>query len=335
MTTTALQKIKSLKLYSVLKSRVYETLLKGQQRIEREKVLIYWNTGKLINEHVRLNGGPAEYAQKVMLKLEKDLGVDETILRRTAQFQAAFPIRAGWRELAWSHYRALIPVKDESERNRLADLAASKHWKSEDLELEIKRLRYEQGRLPAGISEPLVEPKAGIPGLYRVIESGGGLSIDLGFASYVDLSKTEARGIQAGEIVAWDGTGKPVLRKDAGAGDLYTYPAELVRVVDGDTVWMKVILAGPHWVKEKLRFRGIDTPELGTSEGEAAKRFTASAFSQAKSVTITTTKPDKWDRYLSDVFLEMEDGEIIYLNNQLLETGHAIRYDRVRPEDWD
>jgi len=52
-------------------------------------------------------------------------------------------------------------------------------------------------------------------------------------------------------------------------------------------------------------------------------------------MTITTTKPDKWDRYLSDIFLEVGNEEVIYLNNYLLENGYAFRADRVRLDDWN
>ncbi|MBI4357986.1 MAG: thermonuclease family protein [Candidatus Omnitrophica bacterium] len=342
----------SLKHYSVLKDRVRQTLLAGQREIEREKVLIYWNTGKLINEHVRLNNGRADYAERVILRLEADLGIDETVLRRTAQFQAAFPIRAPGRELTWSHYKALLPVKDESERKRLAELAESKRWNWQELAERIQQTRYQKGRLPAGISDPLVEPKAGIPGLYRVIKSEDSLAIDLGFASYIDLSKSQSRGLKEGDIVSLRGAAQTrpkqsrsgiasprfaglAMTKGATVADLYCYPAELIRVVDGDTLWMKVWLAAPMWIIEKLRLRGIDAPELGTPEGEAAKRFLTSVLNQTRAITITTTKPDKWDRYLSDIFLEMKDGELIYLNNHLLENGHAFRYDRVQLTDWN
>ena len=54
MPVTALKKNTSLKFYSVLKDRVRETLLAGQRQIERQKLLTYWNAGKLINEHEEL-----------------------------------------------------------------------------------------------------------------------------------------------------------------------------------------------------------------------------------------------------------------------------------------
>jgi endonuclease YncB( thermonuclease family) len=116
-------------------------------------------------------------------------------------------------------------------------------------------------------------------------------------------------------------------------------------VVDGDTLWMKIHLGPRQWVKEKLRLRGLDCPEMDTPEGKAAKRFVETLVAGAKSVTITTFKPDKWDRYLADVFLAM-DGEggraqqdcaptgEIFLNNALLANGHAVRMDEYALTDW-
>jgi endonuclease YncB( thermonuclease family) len=85
---------------------------------------------------------------------------------------------------------------------------------------------------------------------------------------------------------------------------------------------------------DKLRLRGIDCPELKTSAGKAAKKFVEELFSRAEGVTVTTTKPDKFDRYLSDIFLRMKDGTELFLNNELLAAGHARLYNDPKPEDW-
>ncbi|MBI4626107.1 MAG: hypothetical protein HY736_23165 [Verrucomicrobia bacterium] len=45
-------------------------------------------------------------------------------------------------------------------------------------------------------------------------------------------------------------------------------------------------------------------------------------------------QPDKYDRYLADVFLELKSGETLFLNNALLENGHAVRMDGDAPRDW-
>lgn len=56
---------------------------------------------------------------------------------------------------------------------------------------------------------------------------------------------------------------------------------------------------------------------------------------QAKAVTIATFKPDKYDRYLADVFLTTEGSAPDFLNNALLVAGHAVRKDEYSLTDWD
>jgi hypothetical protein len=49
-------------------------------------------------------------------------------------------------------------------------------------------------------------------------------------------------------------------------------------------------------------------------------------------VIVTTTKPDKYDRYLAVVFLLTPDTpEPLFLNNALLQNAHAIRMDPDAP----
>ena len=54
-------------------------------------------------------------------------------------------------------------------------------------------------------------------------------------------------------------------------------------------------------------------------------------------MTVCTTKPDKYDRYLSDIFRANtgNGGADLFLNNTLLENGHAIRKDDFSLDDWD
>jgi endonuclease YncB( thermonuclease family) len=97
---------------------------------------------------------------------------------------------------------------------------------------------------------------------------------------------------------------------------------------------VKVNLEPDRWVKQKLRLRDLDCPELDTAEGKAAKRFVEALLARAEAVTICTTKPDKYDRYLADVYLSSPEGEI-YLNNELLREGHAGRKGGYSPADWE
>ena len=50
--------------------------------------------------------------------------------------------------------------------------------------------------------------------------------------------------------------------------------------------------------------------------------------------TICTTKPDKYDRYLADVFVEAKAGEPVFLNNALLAASHAVVKREWEFTDW-
>lgn len=63
--------------------------------------------------------------------------------------------------------------------------------------------------------------------------------------------------------------------------------------------------------------------------------LTEALLARATAVTICTTKPDKYDRYLADVFLATSDDGHVFLNNALLENGHAVLKRAWEFADWE
>lgn len=347
--------------YADLRRRVHETLLLGQRAVEEARVRTYWETGWWIKEHLLLNRHRAGYGDEVLRKLSRDEGVSGTVFKRCRQFAEKFPglfpkpigaarhlfaltpYLASKRELksvlTWTHYRTLLPLEDEKLRVRLAREAARRDWTVPELEAQIQSRR--KSPVASSDSPPtpvLLTPKKGELFTYRIVEDGGALALDQGFAKYWNLSREEAGRFRKGDIVRKVPGGKMEKLQKPTPAFLYTYEADVVRVTDADTLWMKIYLEGrgsPPWVKEKLRLRDIDAPELKTPEGNAAKRFVEGLVESAARVLITTTKPDKWDRYLSDVFLIRADGPEIYLNNHLLQNGHARVKTQWSLYDWE
>ncbi|MDZ4241510.1 MAG: DUF1016 N-terminal domain-containing protein, partial [Candidatus Omnitrophota bacterium] len=85
--------------YPALRRKVEETLLLGQSRIEQAKVQTYWQTGKLINEHILRHESRSEhYGQEVVEKLSEDLTISVSTLWRCVQFARSFKILAARRE---------------------------------------------------------------------------------------------------------------------------------------------------------------------------------------------------------------------------------------------
>jgi len=104
-----------------------------------------------------------------------------------------------------------------------------------------------------------------------------------------------------------------------------TQDATLVRVVDGDTI--RVIVGG---VEERVRYIGIDTPELNTSSpttpdpyAEAATDANARLLAGGRLVLEKdVSERDRYDRLLRNVWLE-RDGAWTFVNLALVAEGFA------------
>ena len=113
----------------------------------------------------------------------------------------------------------------------------------------------------------------------------------------------------------------------------YIYAVELDRVVDGDTILVRVDLGFHTWSSQRLRLRGINTAELHSSENSESA-LTAKHVVETKlqncNIVIQTFKTDIYGRYIADVYYHetlnkisdiIKDGH--FLNQQLLDQGLA------------
>ncbi|HET9132393.1 MAG TPA: thermonuclease family protein [Terriglobia bacterium] len=85
---------------------------------------------------------------------------------------------------------------------------------------------------------------------------------------------------------------------------MYEYTARLLRVVDGDTIYVEVDLGFTIKMEIELRLEGVNTPEMKTPEGPPAKQVTVDWLAQYDSLIIETEKDkkEKWGRYLAVVW---------------------------------
>lgn len=119
--------------------------------------------------------------------------------------------------------------------------------------------------------------------------------------------------------------------------EVYNY--QITRVVDGDTVEIKV-----DWLpkelgnKLKIRIYGVDTPEKGSRAkcaleaklGEEATKFTVDAIYNASNLGVTIKEWDKFGgRVLGDVLI---DGKS--LRALLIEQGYAREYFGSVKKSW-
>lgn len=102
----------------------------------------------------------------------------------------------------------------------------------------------------------------------------------------------------------------------------YTYKATVLKVVDGDTVDLKVDLGFRVSLDIRTRIRGINAPESWEAGGKEATEALR-GFIMGKPVAVTTAKDptDKYGRWLADIVFDGQD-----VGAWLLANGHAKPY---------
>lgn len=134
--------------YLIKKNEINKRVRKLEE--ENSLVTIYWNVGRLI---VEAQGGKkyAKYGNELIKKWSIKLsdtygkGYDATNLRKFRQFYLSFPkCGALRRTLSWTHYKRLLPIKDENKRNYYINLCIKNNLSERELAKEIKANSYER-----------------------------------------------------------------------------------------------------------------------------------------------------------------------------------------------
>lgn len=323
ITVQALPKVET---YEELRTAVREAKEASRARIEhavrQEKVREAWEIGKLIDTHVLHHKERADYGQYVIRKLSEDLGMSRVELYHMLEFARSYPRVSPARQLSWSHYRELLSVNDIQKREELAERAEKENWDRGRLRSELRKWRQEHTRSRREVLDKPLTADPGKLGTYRIVKATvgphkGRLAVDLGFSNYhIPHKKLK---FEAGDIVS-PVSGKLVELKDASSEDLFTYHAYLIQVVDGDTFHALIDLGFGFMTTQTLRLRGLDAPEIESAEGREAKEWMEKMLSQNQgALVIKTSKSDKYDRYLADVWVGAR-----YVNQELAANELAV-----------
>lgn len=118
--------------------------------------MLYWRIGKRIHEEV-LKGERAAYGEKIVNALSAQLVAEygssfkEKSLHRMVQFAEVFPdediVVALIRQLSWTHFLALIPIKDPLKRDFYAEMCRIDRWSSRTLRERIDSMLFERTAL--------------------------------------------------------------------------------------------------------------------------------------------------------------------------------------------
>ena len=131
--------------------------------VNSELTMLYWHIGQRIHTQV-LEGRRANYGEEVVLTLAaqllKEYGSSFSVknLRRMVQFAAAYPderiVVSLIRQLSWTHFIALIPLKDPLQRDYY------EHWSVRTLRERIDSMLYERTALSKKPGETIAQELA-------------------------------------------------------------------------------------------------------------------------------------------------------------------------------
>jgi len=154
-------------------------------------VLLYWRIGKRIGTDI-LREKRAEYGDRIVETLSRQLtqeygrGFTRDALFRMVQFAERFPdsgiVGTLSRQLGWSHFAAIVPLRDPLQRVFYAEMCRLERWSVRMLRQKIASMLFERtslSRKPIRTSEGRPESVVCHP---RPVTAGDFLS-----SSFVDL----------------------------------------------------------------------------------------------------------------------------------------------------
>ncbi len=145
--------------------------------VNSELTMLYWRIGQRIHTQV-LEGRRADYGEEVVLtlaaQLVKEYGSSFSMknLRRMVQFAATFPeeqiVVSLIRQLSWTHFIALIPLKDPLQRDYYAQMASAERWSVRTLRERIDSMLYERTALSQKPDETITQELAAMRDAQRM-----------------------------------------------------------------------------------------------------------------------------------------------------------------------
>lgn len=124
---------------------------KAIRSVDTERVLMYWQIGKVIVEEEQQGKERAEYG-KFLIKtisetFQPHLGTGFSIrqLEMNRQFYKMFPITNALRsQFSWTHYRTLIRIENQDKREFYIAEASKNNWTARQLERQVNSHLFER-----------------------------------------------------------------------------------------------------------------------------------------------------------------------------------------------
>ena len=121
--------------------------------VNAELTILYWQIGSRICQDI-LEKKRAEYGKEILATLSQELtkeygnGFSYSALTRMVRFAEVFPdtqiVATLSRQLSWSHFKEILPIKDDLQRDFYAEICRIERWSVRTLRKKIDGMLYER-----------------------------------------------------------------------------------------------------------------------------------------------------------------------------------------------
>jgi predicted nuclease of restriction endonuclease-like (RecB) superfamily len=147
------KKTSNKQLYFDIKALIEQSRQQAAVAVNAAISMLYWSIGKRINEEI-LKHNRAEYGRQVIMSLSDRLineygrGWDDKTIRHCIKFAEVFPktqiVSTVWRQLSWSHIKALLYIDEPLKREFYIQMAINEKWSVRTLRERINSMLYER-----------------------------------------------------------------------------------------------------------------------------------------------------------------------------------------------
>ncbi|QNF31242.1 DUF1016 domain-containing protein (plasmid) [Adhaeribacter swui] len=140
-------------LFHEISNLIEQSHLQVISQVNSTMTLLFWQVGKRINEFI-LEHKRAEYGQQIVVTLSRQLkerygrSFEEKNLRRMLQFATVFSeheqVLTLSRQLSWSHFLVLLPLKTKEQRLFYAQRTIKEQISVRELRKQIEQKAYER-----------------------------------------------------------------------------------------------------------------------------------------------------------------------------------------------
>ncbi|TBO39687.1 PDDEXK nuclease domain-containing protein [Pedobacter kyonggii] len=135
--------------------------------VETERMLMYWQIGKVIFEEEQKGKDRADYGEYLIKSMSNEfqpkLGTGFSIrqLERNRQFYRAFPIASALRtQFSWTHYKILMSIDNQDKKDFYIAETEKNNWSARQLERQVNSQLFERLLLSNDIESVLAIAKA-------------------------------------------------------------------------------------------------------------------------------------------------------------------------------